>query len=130
MNYTIFYFSATGNSLQIARMVAKNLKNCIVRSMTLSIPEKSFGGIGEAIGFVFPVFYCGLPRLVERFITNLVILPNTYCFALINSGGSPANPSDMLLDILSEKNLCLAYSVEVVMPTNYIIGHQPLCENR
>lgn len=124
MRFTIFYFSATGNSLQIARTSANSLEDCTIKPMASGIPQNQVGGANEAIGFVFPVFYSGLPRLVKQFITDMTLLPNTYCFTLINSGGSPANPAGMLSDILAKKNLCLSYAAEIVMPTNYIIGHQ------
>ncbi len=124
MDFTIFYFSATGNSLEIARNIAKELGDCGIRPMTAQGPGESVGGPGEAVGFIFPVFYNGLPRLVKRFAEGLVINPGTYCFAVANSGGTRANPLGMLEDILSGKGIRLSYAEEVRMPGNYIVGHQ------
>jgi len=124
MGFTIFYFSATGNSLEITRKIAKELGECKIRSMAAQIPAEPVGGPGESVGFVFPVFYNGLPRLVKRFVEKLVILPKTYCFAITNSGGTRANPLGMLEDILTEKGIRLSYADEVKMPGNYIVNHQ------
>lgn len=88
MGSTIYYFSATGNSLEITRKIAKELRDCEIKSMAAQIPSEPVGGPGESIGFIFPVFYNGLPRLVKQFVEKLDILPGTYCFAMINSGGS------------------------------------------
>jgi hypothetical protein len=101
MGSTIYYFSATGNSLSIALQIAKELGSCATQSMTAAPPDEPAGGPDNPIGFVFPVFYNGLPRLIKRFVEKLVILPETYCFAIINSGGTRANPLGMLEDILT-----------------------------
>lgn len=124
MRSTIFYFSATGNSLEIARKIAKELGDCAIKPMAAQAPGEAAGGPGEYVGFIFPVFYNGLPRLVKRFVERLALNPGTYCFAISNSGGSRANALGMLEDILSEKEIRLSYAEEVKMPGNYIVGHQ------
>ncbi len=124
MGTTIYYFSATGNSLEIARTIAKELGDCAIDSITALMPSEPVGGPSESIGFVFPVFYNGMPRLVKQFVEKLDILPETYCFALINSGGSRANTLGMLEDILQEKGVGLSYAEEVKMPGNYIVNYQ------
>ena len=124
MSFTIFYFSATGNSLVISRKIAGELGDCIIKPMAAQVPVETVGGSGEAVGFVFPVFYNGLPRLVKRFAEKLAIYPGTYCFVIANSGGTRANPLGMLEDILTEKGIRLSYAAEIRMPGNYIVGHQ------
>jgi ferredoxin len=130
MRFTIYYFSATGNSLEITRRIAKELGDCIIKPITLQATAEPVGGSDEAVGFIFPVFYNGLPRLVKRFVERLAINPETYCFAVVNSGGSRANPLGMLEDILSQKGILLSYAEEIKMPGNYIAGHEaPSPEN-
>jgi ferredoxin len=123
MDSTIYYFSATGNSLTIARQIAKKLGDCTVRSMAAEPPEEPVGGPDKSIGFVFPVFYIGLPRLVKRFVEKLNIIEGTYCFTFINFGGTGADTLGMLEDILKEKGLHLSYAAGVGMPGNYIIKY-------
>ena len=123
MGVNIFYFSATGNSLQIARNIAEELENCVIRPMTAHMEKNKVGGFSESIGFVFPVYYNGLPRLVKHFVEELTISPETYCFAIANSGGTRANPLGMLEDILISKGIHLSFADEVKMPGNYIVAH-------
>jgi hypothetical protein len=123
MNNKIFYFTATGNSLEIARNIAKEIENCSIFPMTAWIPNKPVGGLGESVGFIFPVYYNGLPRIVKRFVENLTIAPATYCFAIANSGGTRANSLGMLDDILVAKGVRLSFAEEIKMPGNYIIAH-------
>lgn len=124
MGSTIYYFSATGNSLTIARQIAKGLGDCAIRSMAAEPPDGPIGGLDESIGFVFPVFYVGLPRLVKRFVQKLNILRGTYCFAFITFGGNEADTLGMLEDILKEKGVYLSYATGVIMPGNYIVKYQ------
>lgn len=119
----IFYFSATGNSLKIARDIAKEMNNAVIVPIAKTEIQESVGGAGEPIGFVFPIYFNGLPRLVKRFVENLDIAPNTYCFAIANSGGTRSNALGVLDDILISKNLHLSFADEVKILTNYIIAH-------
>lgn len=121
MSATIFYFSATGNSLEVARRIGRELKDCTIRSMAAEQPEEAIGGPDEVIGFVFPVFFIGMPRLVKSFVEKLKINSGTYCFAVITYGGSAANTCGMLADILLKKGIDLAFADGVKMPGNYIV---------
>lgn len=116
MNATIYYFSSTGNSLQIARIIAREIGDCSIKPITETSVNEPVGGAGKSIGFTFPVFNFGMPRLVKNFIVNLKILPGTYCFAFICYGGYGANTLGMLEDILAQKKISLSYAEEVEMP--------------
>ena len=129
MNSTIYCFSATGNSLTIARQIAKGLGDCTIQSMAEEPPDEPVGGPDKPIGFVFPVFYIGLPRLVKRFVEKLDIIEGTYCFAFINFGGTGADTLGMLEDILKEKGVHLSYAAGVKMPGNYIVKYQAFAPN-
>lgn len=124
MTSTIYCFSATGNSLTIARRLARGLPDCAIQSMAAEPPDEPVGGPNELIGFVFPVFYVGLPRLVKRFAQKIKILKGTYCFAFINFGGDGADTLGMLDDVLKEKGVHLSYASGAKMPGNYIVKYQ------
>ncbi|HWQ80437.1 MAG TPA: EFR1 family ferrodoxin, partial [Anaerovoracaceae bacterium] len=124
MDSTIYYFSATGNSLTAARQIGERLGNCELISMASQPPQEPVGGPGTAIGFVFPVFYIGLPRIVRRFVEQLTIIDGTYCFAFVTYGGSRGDTLGMLDDILKEKGIQLSYADGTVMPGNYILKYQ------
>lgn len=123
MRTKIFYFSSTGNSLQIARGIAKKIDNAIILPITGQVINELVGGVEESIGFIFPVYFNGLPRLVKHFIEKLNIDTNTYCFAIANSGGTRSNTLGILDDILISKNLHLSFADEIKVITNYIIQH-------
>lgn len=123
MSSTIYYFSATGNSLMIARQLANALPACQLISMASEPPTEPVGGSGSIIGFVFPVFYVGLPRLVKHFVEALSIIEGTTCFAFMTFGGNGGDALGMLDDILKEKGLFLSYANGANMPGNYIVKY-------
>ena len=121
----IFYFSATGNSLEAARMISSGIKKSKIISMTEKIPKKEIGGKNESIGFVFPVYFEGMPRIVKRYIEALNIKPDTYCFAVTTFGGSYLNTLGSVDTLLKTKGLFLSYSAAVRMPGNYLTMYNP-----
>jgi len=125
MGTKIFYFSSTGNSLQIARDIAKEMDTAVILPMVRNEIHKPWGGAGESIGFIFPVYFNGLPRLVKHFIEELNMNPDTYYFALATSGGTRSNSLGMLDNILIPKGVRLSFADEIKMPGNYIITHNP-----
>jgi flavodoxin/ferredoxin len=85
----IYYFSATGNSLAIARSIAAG----VGEAELVSIPAVIAGKIdvdAPKIGLVFPVYAWGLPRIVTDFIKKLKFDKNQYIFAVATCGGTPA----------------------------------------
>ena len=126
MKSTIYYFSATGNSLEITRQISKELDSCTIKSMTKPPTKELVGGPDDIIGFVFPVYYLGMPSLVEQFVEKLNILPGTYCFGVSNFARFKGNALGMLEKILQKKGNNLAYAEEIKMPTNYIVSYPPL----
>jgi hypothetical protein len=124
MPATIFYFSATGNSLFLARKAAGLLGGCRLVSMASHEVQGPVGGPGESVGFAFPVYFVGPPRLVKRYIENLDILPGTYCFAVVTYGGTGMDTLGMLQDLLRAKGLDLSYGCSIKMPDTWLLKYE------
>lgn len=82
METTIFYFSATGNSLSLARNLANELINCELVPIAKAITKESIVVSTPRIGIVFPVFAWGMPRIVEEFVNKLTFIGKPYIFAI------------------------------------------------
>ena len=86
---TIFYFTATGNSLAVAKRVGGEL---------ISIPKALKDGESgyedddedDAIGFVFPDFDGSLPRIMTKFMKSKKFKAD-YFFAIATYGFFPGN---------------------------------------
>jgi ferredoxin len=120
---TIYYFTSTGNSLEIARQIAAKLGDTQLISMATQPPKNQIGGPDQVIGFVFPVYFFGMPRIVKRFAQDLTIAPGTYCFAVVNYGARKQDTLGMFDDLLRKKGARLSYAEGVSMPGNYIVRY-------
>lgn len=73
----IFYFSGTGNSEYVAKRLAEALKEpcgSIAECMRNEWFEFALRD-NETVGFVVPVYYFGLPSIVEEFLERFKIYP-------------------------------------------------------
>jgi ferredoxin len=120
---TIYYFTATGNSLQIARQIATKLGDTQLVSMATAQPKNQVGGPDQTIGFVFPVYFFGMPRIVKRFAKQLSIAAGTYIFAYVTNGGAQGDTLSMFDKMLQKKGAKLSFADAVLMPGNYIVRY-------
>lgn len=130
MSTTIYYFSGTGNSLKVAKDLSSQLEDSklvqISKENLSIISDKS----SDKIGFVYPIYFNGIPALVKRFIENLQINKDTYVFAVATFGGSAGISFNQIDDILKNKEASLSACFKVIMPGNYQIMYAPLPEEK
>lgn len=80
MENKIFYFSVTGKSFWTALTLANELTNCdIIAMKDYDIDKPIFA---QKIGFVFPVYYGGIPDTVKNFLSKIKIDGNPYLFSI------------------------------------------------
>lgn len=82
METTIFYFSATGNSLSFARNLSKRLGDCKIIPVAEVIINNIIDIKADRVGIVFPVYAWGMPRIIEEFVNKLSFNKKTYIFAV------------------------------------------------
>jgi ferredoxin len=117
----IFYFSGTGNSLQIAKDIADIVGDCKVTNLAKTDFSEEFAE--ERIGFVFPVYFWGLPLIVGRFLEKIKIKKDAYLFAVADYGIWPGKAIEMADDILRRNGHFLSSGFLIHMPDNYIISY-------
>ena len=124
MRNRIYFFTGTGNSLKVAKDIAESLTECeivaIYKDVEIDIPTGY-----ERIGFVFPVYYFGLPDMVADFIRRAKLSKENaaYYFAVSTPGGLSGKPIVQLDRLLSEKGLHLDYGTKIRMNANYIVSY-------
>ncbi|MBI9100630.1 MAG: EFR1 family ferrodoxin [Spirochaetaceae bacterium] len=121
MKTTIYYFTGTGNSLQIAEETGRMLGNTEIVAIN-KLSGTDHVSLSERIGFVFPLYYFGLPGIVERFIQNLDLDNSTYIFSLITCEFGNGKAIRQLDNIMSGKNRNMDSAFYIPMPNNY---HSP-----
>lgn len=119
METTVYYFSGTGNSLWVARAIARGLGD--VRLVSIADREED-GRSGEsaAIGLVFPVYIWGLPHPVVRFVERLKNLGRPYVFAVAVNGGQVSGTLVQLRKLMKRNGSLLSSGFGITMPSNYI----------
>lgn len=123
----IFYFSATGNSKYVAKKIAMECSD-VLYSITEAIQSDKYTYStkpGERIGFVIPVYYYGIPKIVAEFISKFQIEDryNTqhYIYTVLTCGGSTGGAGRMLAKHLAKQNIIVTSQFSVKMVDNYVV---------
>jgi hypothetical protein len=109
----ILYFSATGNSLAVARQLAERLNEQL---MPLIEAVRQDLTNEKRIGLVFPTYDFNLPPAMPEMISRLKISPQSYVFTVVTCGSAAGNCIWVLRRILREKGIELAYSHKGACP--------------
>lgn len=114
----IYYFSGTGNSKFIAETMANHLEDTPISI----IGAKAH--LDHSLGFIFPIYAWGVPRIMLDFIDTL---PNNdsvteYAYAIATCGENVGKAMDILKKALLKKGIHLSLAYSLVMPNNYIIS--------
>lgn len=118
MNTIIYYFSATGNSLVVARDLAAELGDAKLMPITKAL-KAGAGEMPEVVGIVFPVYMFGVPLIVADFLKIVKVKQGAYVFSLATLGGLPGRAHSQAQEILRKRGIELAAGFSVLMPGNY-----------
>ena len=89
MSIKLYYFSGTGNSLTVAKDIAKKVKADVI-SIPKVINMDKIQIDAESIGIIFPSYIAplsGLPLIVERFVKKIANIESIHIFAVCTCGG-------------------------------------------
>ena len=111
---TIFYFTATGNSLHVAKTIGGKL-----HSIPQLMRDRQFNFEDDIIGFVFPIYGLTLPKIVREFIENINFKAN-YTFAIGTYGRIFGSCMYDLAKHFDKKGSKLNYADTVKMVDNYL----------
>ena len=121
----IYFFTGTGNSLDVAQSIAAELDNCTVvaihKGTSLEVPS----GL-EHVGFVFPVYFWGLPGMVADFLHRIELPPqgDTYYFAIATFGGIIGNALPQAKRLLAQKGVSLDFGGGVCSYRNAVTYYE------
>ncbi len=130
MATTIFYFTGTGNSLKVAKDIAASLGDTDLVQISRKNLEKAATTCEGPVGFVFPVYYGGLPHMVREFAGRLRIGPSSYVFAVATYGGAAGIAFQQLGGALLQNGSRLHACFGVAMPGNCQVLYPPNPEKK
>lgn len=99
----IYYLSGTGNSLHAARELQKRIPGAELSPIASLVDEQSPKAAAQTVGFVFPIHYFTLPRVVGDFMNKLDLSAAQYLFAIGTRSGTPCNVFKDIDKILQKK---------------------------
>lgn len=114
----IFYFSGTGNSLQVAKDLADSLGNAEVINMAKFNTDSEIDS--KRIGIVFPVYCWGPPLIVNNFADKIRVSKNTYIFLIATYGGFPGTALEILAEHFNKREISINSAHNIFMPGNCI----------
>jgi len=120
----IFYFSATGNSQYAAERIASATDDRLI-SLRDAVRGRNYRydvRRDERIGFVFPVYFQGLPSILQFFLKKLELsgYRDQYIYTVMTCGNWTGNAADQLGSLLQKKGLTLSAQFGVLMVDNYV----------
>jgi ferredoxin len=113
---TILFFSATGNSLYVAKRLGGERY-----SIPKLLKQGKFEFEDDKIGIVYPTNYMSVPKIVREFLSKAT-LKSDYIFAVTTTGHPFGPASKRITELGKELGICFAYSVEIGMVDNYLPG--------
>ena len=130
----IFYFTGTGNSLDVARIISRTIGEEMV-DLGAAWKTDRFGlrfrvSQGENLGFVFPVFAWTTPSIVDDFIREVEFITDNgrpyvpgYCYCVMTCGAFTGGTADFFRKMLLRYHnikLDASYSVQGVGSCVYL----------
>ncbi len=120
----IYYFSATGNSKHAAEIIAEKTGDTAVSIADVLNGKEKLEEKTEKTGFVFPVYFWGLPEIIKRFASMPEVknILGEYVYCVITCGATTGTADKMLAKKLGRD---FDYSYSLRMPDNYVVLYDP-----
>ena len=105
----IFYYTATGNSLDVAKRIGGQLY-----SIPQLLKENKLEFEDEAIGIICPTYLWSIPELVVEFLEKAKLKTN-YFFGIMNYGNMDIGVKNHFVKIAKKNNLDVKYVKSLLM---------------
>lgn len=117
----VLYFSGTGNSRHIAKLVAESIQDDIY-SMNEGIKGRGCPVIdeGETLVFCLPTYGWRIPRIVDRWIRGCGAFSGRKVYFILTCGDSIGDAQGHLAKMCADEGIEFMGCAKVLMPENYI----------
>lgn len=126
MSVKIFYFSGTGNSFYVAKMLANHFLQNTVESIAEYRNEPELVVNDEEIVIISPIYFYGIPHIVKDFLEHLKLTNVKYLSFIFTAEFPNGIAVKTLEEICKRKKLAINSSFYLKMPTNYVINSKML----
>ena len=120
----IFYFSATGNSKYVAERIASSTEDHLISLRDAVRARRYCYDVSREsrIGFVVPVYFQGLPSILNFFLEKLELTgyQDQYIYVVLTCGSMTGSTAGQLAKALKKKGLTLSAQFGIQMVDNYV----------
>lgn len=113
----IYWFSGTGNSLALAKRLSAALDEASL--VPIAEAAECPPPAADTVGVVFPVYWFGLPNLVDQFLKTVPLAPDPYVFTVATMAMMPGAAHWQAKQALAQRGVALAAGWSIRMPENY-----------
>ena len=128
MKTVIYYFSATGNCLTTAKLLAEELGGAEVVSVASLKKLSKIKNTAERVGFVFPVYYGDMPYSVREAISKMTFENCSYVFIFNTYRGHAGDVAKRSDQLLRTRGVKLSFATGIPMPGNSFINEAAVDE--
>lgn len=116
----IYYFSGTGNCYFVSKMIAKEIgENVKIVPIGHAYRNGLFETASDSIGFVYPAYAYGLPKVVRQFVKKLKAPNVKYAFGIVTYGTRPGSVHGGMNRLLKKKKIKLNYAGRIKSVENF-----------
>lgn len=121
----VIYFTGTGNSRHLARLLAKELGDDLIDA-NKHIKDNTFADLESKKPYVFlcPTYAWRIPKIFEDFIEKSNFKGCRNVYFILTCGDDNGNSQKYLQKLCNKKNLNLLGVAEIRMPENYLAMFQ------
>lgn len=120
----IFVHTSTGNSLQFAEDLASCIGDSVTRISDIGEGKVDVRGV-DTVGFVTPVYFFNLPRIVRRFLDRIEFSEGQRFFLVFTYGTLPDRACRVARRHFRRRGMNLTHVFAFRMPENYVALFDP-----
>lgn len=129
METEVYYFTGTGNSLAVAKDIAKEIEGELI-SIPYVVNKDAIKVNAKTVVMVFPVYMWGIPLIIERFAKKIENLKDKSIYAIVTYGGMPGATINILAKTLARYGGKLSAGFIARMPGNYTPMYGAIAEEK
>ena len=120
MKNIIYYFTGTGNSLVVARLLAEKINGeTELRAITNYMDQDEVVvDAEETVGFVFPIYGGDAPWPVKAVVEKMKILNDPYIYAIGTCNERGGTCMDLFSGLMKRGGYKVSYGKKIDMPGN------------
>jgi hypothetical protein len=122
----LYYFSGTGNSLQVAQELQQRLPDSDLIPIVRLLGQDTIKTRADTVGFIFPNFCMTIPIPLHDFLGKVDLTSGQYSFAICTRGGTPSDAFDYINEVLQKQDQRLDAAWNITMPWNHPLGEENL----